>query len=108
MHYTMRKLFKMAQRIKKSDMYSPYGEEPEEEEDEYVPDMPSPGAEMAKMQGPSEAFSPDEKEKLSDLVNDMIVELKDELPQLSGEELGQAQAMVQSYEALRQKVQGMK
>jgi len=45
----MKKIFKVAQRIKKGVAYSPFGPEPEkEEEGEYVPDMPSPGEEMAK------------------------------------------------------------
>ena len=49
----MRKLFRVAQMIKKSDMYSPFGEEPEAEKEEYVPDMPSPGEEMAKRTAPT-------------------------------------------------------
>ena len=65
----MRKLFKLAQRLKRSDMYSPYGEVPEEDEpeDEFVPDMPSPGEEMAKVDEPdgtSIEFDPRELELL--------------------------------------------
>lgn len=110
----MKRLYALANRFKKADMYSPFGEQPEEEEEEYTPDMPSPGEEMTKAQPSESGFSPAEVNHLVEGLEELIVSVQEDIkttnirdrsPDPEGDRLRQE---INQIQGLIKKVQGLK